>query len=168
MGPDGRRYTELSTAFTYREKIVAGCTCNGKDAFGLVTPSVANDPTLRAGDIVATNTGMMAYNGSDRRQTPAAEFTPIESYQGVAPEVRQRLAETKIDAVGSRRDAGVRIAPPPETTRIGEREPAKRAQAAALPPQGARLAALVLAVTPRLSDQSPRLATRLRRATAPR
>ena len=40
VGPEGRRYTELSTAFTYREKIVAGCTCNGKDAFGLVTPSV--------------------------------------------------------------------------------------------------------------------------------
>ena len=132
VGPEGRRYTELSTAFTYREKIVAGCTCNGKDAFGLVTPSVANDPTLRAGDIVATNTGMMAYNGSDRRQN-VAEFTPIESYQGVAPDVRQRLADTKITPS----EAGatpVRIAPPPETTASINASRAKRAQAAP-PPQ---------------------------------
>jgi len=127
VGPEGRRYTELSTAFTYREKIVAGCTCNGKDAFGLVTPSIANDTTLRAGDIVATNSGMMAYNGSDRRQN-TAEFTPIETYQGVAPDVRQRLAETKITPS----EAGatpVRIAPPPETTASINASRAKRAQA---------------------------------------
>ncbi len=55
VGQDGKRYAELSTAFVYREKIVAGCTCNGKDAFGLVNTSVENDPTLRPGDIVATN-----------------------------------------------------------------------------------------------------------------
>jgi Protein of unknown function (DUF2865) len=35
--PDGKRYSELGTAFTYRDKLVPGCTCNGKDAFGLVT-----------------------------------------------------------------------------------------------------------------------------------
>ncbi len=57
VGPDGRPYRELATAFVYREKIVAGCTCNGKDAFGLVNTPVDEDPTLRAGDIVATNIG---------------------------------------------------------------------------------------------------------------
>jgi hypothetical protein len=126
VGPEGKRYTELSTAFTFREKIVTGCTCNGKDAFGLVTPSVENDPTLRAGDIVATNSGMMAYNGSDRRQN-VAEFTPVESYQGVAPDVRQRLSETKITPS----EAGatpVKIAPPPETTASINASRAKRAQ----------------------------------------
>src|SRR5262249_51549591 len=77
-GPDGKRYTELPTAFTFRDKIVAGCTCNGKDAFGLVTPSVDNDPTLRTGDIVATNAGMMAYSGSSNdNKRRVAEFTPI-------------------------------------------------------------------------------------------
>ena len=128
VGPEGRRYTELSTAFTFRDKIVAGCTCNGKDAFGLVTPSVENDPTLRAGDIVATNTGMMAYNGTTRRQN-TAEFTPIKSYQGLAPDVRQRLSETKITPS----QAGVtpvKIAPPPETTASVNASRAKRAQVA--------------------------------------
>jgi hypothetical protein len=133
VGPEGRRYTELSTAFTYREKIVAGCTCNGKDAFGLVTPSVENDTTLRAGDIVATNSGMMAYNGPAGRQN-VAEFTPIESYQGVAPDVRQRLAETRItpSAAGA---TPVRIVPAPETTASINASRAKRAQAAPPPQQ---------------------------------
>ena len=130
VGPEGKRYTELSTAFTYREKIVSGCTCNGKDAFGLVTPSIENDPTLRAGDIVATNEGMMAYNGSGRQNT--AEFTPVEAYQGLAPDVRQRLADTKItpSPAGA---TPVKIAPPPETTASVNASRNKRAQAA--PPQ---------------------------------
>ncbi len=132
VGPEGKRYTELPTAFTYRDKIVTGCTCNGKDAFGLVTPSVENDPTLRAGDIVATNTGMMAYNGTGRQNT--AEFTPVQSYQGLAPDVRQRLSETKVTPS----EAGaspVKIAPPPETTASVQASRNKRAQAAPPPAQ---------------------------------
>ena len=60
-GPDGKRYADLSTAFVYRDKIVPGCTCNGKDALGLVNTPIDDDPTLRPGDIVATNDGLMAY-----------------------------------------------------------------------------------------------------------
>ncbi len=128
-GPDGKRYTELPTAFTFRDKIVPGCTCNGKDAFGLVTPGVENDPTLRAGDIVATNAGMMAYsgssNGNGRQKT--AEFTPIQSYPGLAPEVRQRLSETRI-VPSEGTPAPVRIAPPEVTASIPAVSKTKRAQ----------------------------------------
>ncbi len=49
------------------------------------------------------------------------------SYQGIAPDVRQRLAETKITPS----EAGatpVRIAPPPETTASLNASRAKRAQ----------------------------------------
>jgi hypothetical protein len=60
VAADGRRYADLSTAFAYREKLVDGCTCNGRTAFGLVNTSVKDDPTLRAGDIVATNTPICA------------------------------------------------------------------------------------------------------------
>jgi hypothetical protein len=95
VAADGRRYSELGTAFVYREKIVAGCTCNGKDAFGLVNPPVVDDPTLRPGDIVATNSGLMVYNGHiGRKQT--ASFTPIASYSGLSSELRRKLTETKI------------------------------------------------------------------------
>jgi len=51
---NGTRYSSLENAFVYREKIVPGCTCNGKDSFGLAKIDVAHDPTLRQGDIVAT------------------------------------------------------------------------------------------------------------------
>jgi len=60
VGPDGSRYAELKNAFVYRKQLVAGCTCNGKDAFGLVTLDAANDPTLRPGDAVATPDGKTA------------------------------------------------------------------------------------------------------------
>ena len=44
----------------YRQKIVEGCTCNGKDSFGLARIDVASDPTLRPGDIVATGDNVKA------------------------------------------------------------------------------------------------------------
>src|SRR5882672_8974805 len=92
VGPDGKRYSELGTAFIYREKVVAGCTCNGKDAFGLVRTPVADDPTLRPGDIVATNAGLMAYNGGNGgAKKQAASFTPISSYSGLSGDLRRKL-----------------------------------------------------------------------------
>ncbi len=51
---DGKRYSDLPNAFTYRKQLVNSCTCNGKTAGGLVRVDVKADPTLRAGDIVAT------------------------------------------------------------------------------------------------------------------
>jgi hypothetical protein len=57
---NGARYANLDNAFVYREKIVSGCTCNGKDAFGLAKIDVANDPTLRQGDIVASGDNQKA------------------------------------------------------------------------------------------------------------
>jgi len=54
VASNGTRYSSLENAFVYREKIVPGCTCNGKDSFGLAKIDVAHDPTLRQGDIVAT------------------------------------------------------------------------------------------------------------------
>jgi hypothetical protein len=92
VAPDGKRYAELGTAFAYRDKIVPGCTCNGKDAFGLVNTPVADDSTLRPGDIVATNGGLMAYNGGGKQP----DFTPIEAYSGLSAELRRQLTETKI------------------------------------------------------------------------
>jgi hypothetical protein len=69
---------------------VADCTCNGKDPVGLVTADAADDPTLRPGDIVVTNSGFVAYSGGRRN----AEFTPVESY--ASGELRNRLAGVKI------------------------------------------------------------------------
>ncbi len=90
---NGSRYASLRNAFAFRERVVDNCTCNGRDAYGLVTLNVAEDPSLRSGDIVATNEGFVAYNGNGRGN---AEFTPIQSYSGLSQEMRQRLAQTRI------------------------------------------------------------------------
>ncbi len=47
VAQDGQRYTALDTAFLHRKQLVADCTCNGRDAFGLSTFDVKRDPTLR-------------------------------------------------------------------------------------------------------------------------
>jgi hypothetical protein len=95
---DGTRYTELGTAFAYRDHVVPGCTCNGKDAFGLVNMKPAEDPTLRQGDVVATEAGFVAYSGSHKR---TANFTPINSASGVSADAKRQLAQTRIAAAST-------------------------------------------------------------------
>jgi len=73
----GKPYSELPNAFRYRDEIVAGCTCNGKDSVGLATVKVEDDPTLRRGDIVAGKDGLMSVGrGADRRGAEL-NFTPV-------------------------------------------------------------------------------------------
>jgi hypothetical protein len=91
---DGTRYADLSNAFVYRTRVVPGCSCNGKDAFGLVNMQTAEDPTLRHGDVVATADGFVAYSGGHKK---GADFTPINnSASGVSAESRRQLAQTRI------------------------------------------------------------------------
>ena len=73
---DGAHYAELDTAFIYRKQMVANCTCNGKDAFGLAPFDLSSDPTLRPGDIVSTKEGMLAYSGKSGN---ANTYTPVNS-----------------------------------------------------------------------------------------
>jgi len=72
---DGARYADLDNAFVYRSRLVASCTCNGKDAFGLARFDLSADPTLRPGDIVATDTGFKAFAG---KRSQADTFTPVD------------------------------------------------------------------------------------------
>jgi hypothetical protein len=73
---EGKPYSELPNAFRYRDELVSGCTCNGKDSVGLAEVKVEDDPTLRRGDIVASPEGLMvAVRGADRRGASLA-FSP--------------------------------------------------------------------------------------------
>ena len=64
----GKPYSELPNAYRYRDELVKGCTCNGKDLTGLASIRIEDDPTLRKGDIVASGDGLMvAGRGADRR-----------------------------------------------------------------------------------------------------
>jgi hypothetical protein len=71
---DGARYADLDNAFVYRQHLVTHCTCNGRDAFGLAPFNLANDPTLRPGDIISTKNGFVTYRGGSGR---TALFTPV-------------------------------------------------------------------------------------------
>jgi hypothetical protein len=93
VASDGTRYDDLDTAFSFREKLVAGCTCNGKTPGGLASMDVNKDPTLRSGDIVATKTGLVAFTGANNS---VANFTPIDSYRGLPQSARDKLSDVKI------------------------------------------------------------------------
>jgi hypothetical protein len=87
----GKPYSELPNAFKYRNELVAGCTCNGKDPAGLASVSVDKDPTLRKGDIVAGVDGLMIANPGSGKHAEV-NFTP-------APEsVRMRFRRAPVVA----------------------------------------------------------------------
>ncbi len=91
---DGSRYRDLKNAFVYRQHLVDGCTCNGRSSAGLVPVDLSFDTTLRTGDIVATNDGLVAYDGNARHTN--GQFTPVHDYAGLGAELRTRLSETKV------------------------------------------------------------------------
>lgn len=72
---NGKSYADLPNAFRYRNEIVSGCTCNGKDQFGLAPIKIEDDPTVRKGDIVAGKDGLMITRRSDDRGA-TLESTP--------------------------------------------------------------------------------------------
>lgn len=72
----GKRYSELPNAFKYRNEIVAGCTCTGKDQAGLAPVSIDNDPTLRKGDIVAGADGLVVANPGTGKHAEL-NFSPV-------------------------------------------------------------------------------------------
>jgi hypothetical protein len=76
---NGKPYSELPNAFRYRNELVAGCTCNGKDQIGLAPVKIEDDPTLRKGDIVAGANGLtVAARVSDRRGA-SLNFSPASA-----------------------------------------------------------------------------------------
>lgn len=98
VAADGTRYSDLENAFTFREKLVAGCTCNGKSPGGLAAMDVNKDPTLRPGDVVATKTGLVAFTGNSNN---VANFTPVDAYRGMPQSAREKLSDVKIMPVAS-------------------------------------------------------------------
>ena len=90
---NGSRYADLDNAFVYRRQLVAGCTCNGRDAFGLAHIEATSDPTLRPGDVVATKSGLMAFSGTRNK---IADFTPVGSYGAFSQSERNKLSALKI------------------------------------------------------------------------
>src|ERR1700692_772062 len=97
----GERYADSENAFAYRKALRADCTCNGRDAAGLAPIDLTLDTSLRAGDVIATPSGLVAYSGAKPGSGQNAEFTPVASYPGLTAEVRARLGEMKVAPVAA-------------------------------------------------------------------
>jgi hypothetical protein len=112
---NGERYADSENAFAYRKALRADCTCNGRDAAGLAPVDLTLDTSLRAGDVIATTNGLVAYSGIKVGNNQTAEFTPVASYPGLTAEVRARLGEMKVAPVAAETFANE--APPAESAR---------------------------------------------------
>jgi hypothetical protein len=76
---NGKPYSELPNAFRYRNELVAGCTCNGKDQIGLAPVKIEDDPTLRKGDIVAGSNGLVVASRAADRRGASLNFSPASA-----------------------------------------------------------------------------------------
>ena len=97
----GERYADSENAFAYRKALRADCTCNGRDAAGLAPVDLTLDTSLRAGDVIATTDGLVAYSGIKVGNNQNPEFTPVASYPGLTADVRARLGEMKVAPVAA-------------------------------------------------------------------
>ena len=59
------------------------------------------DASLRAGDVIATTDGLVAYSGIKVGNNQSPEFIPVASYPGLTAEVRARLGEMKVAPVSA-------------------------------------------------------------------
>ncbi len=100
IAENGERYVNLTNAFVFRQQTVPGCTCNGKDGFGLAQIDVATDPTLRAGDVVATSDGLKVVKRPSRADRRTAGFSPIANASGLPIELRRELATARVSSEG--------------------------------------------------------------------
>ena len=76
---NGKPYSELPNAFRYRNELVAGCTCNGKDQLGLAPIKIEDDPTLRKGDIVAGASGLVVASRAADKRGASLSFSPASA-----------------------------------------------------------------------------------------
>jgi hypothetical protein len=73
----GTPYSELPNAFRYRTEMVAGCSCSGKHQIGLAAVKIEDDPTLRKGDIVAGENGLLMVGRSADKRGASLNFSPV-------------------------------------------------------------------------------------------
>jgi Protein of unknown function (DUF2865) len=98
IAANGSRYADLANAYLYRKQAVPYRSCNGRDTFGLARMDAKSDPTLRLGDIVATENGFVAFTGG-RNQ---AAFTPVKVYHGLSRRERGKVSELKVSRSAGR------------------------------------------------------------------
>ena len=92
----GERYADSTNAYAYRKALKPDCTCNGRDPAGLAAIDLSQDTSLRAGDVVATTDGLVAFTGVRLGAARTPDFTPVAGFSGLTPSVRAKLGEMKV------------------------------------------------------------------------
>ncbi len=96
MDKSGKSYSDIPNAFTFRQRLVENCTCNGQ-ALGVGRIDVKDDPTLKAGDVVMTADGARVFTG--KRSRPPfrdSDFVTPQRFPGLPKSLRQRIAELTV------------------------------------------------------------------------
>lgn len=81
---DRKSYAQLPNAFRYRTELISGCTCTGASSVGLAKVDIAQDETVRAGDLIANEKGnLIASRGAGSesrfRDSMASMKRPVRS-----------------------------------------------------------------------------------------
>lgn len=126
VAADGTRYASLANAFVYREKIVPGCSCTGHGPGGLAQIDIESDPTLRAGDIVATRGGLTVFRGSSSFPYKVADFTPLQSYAKANDEIRRKLSNVRVDVTARAVTPIPRLATAEDAKPVGKSRPRRQ------------------------------------------
>lgn len=93
---EGKPYSELPNAYVYRQRLVEGCTCNGKVG-GLTHVDVMEDPTLKRGDVVMTAEGSRVFTGKTKGPPyRAADFVEPSRFPELPRSMRARLDELTV------------------------------------------------------------------------
>lgn len=98
IASDGATYPKLAVAFAYRDRLIAGCTCNGK-TIGLASVDILADPTLRRGDMIATRRGLVVFNGSTGPRHKRTEFSRVRNADRLLGKTRGKANSRAVGVV---------------------------------------------------------------------
>ncbi|TDR93723.1 DUF2865 domain-containing protein [Enterovirga rhinocerotis] len=90
----GETYGRLRTAFLYRSKLVADCSCQGPDNIAQPLP-ILLDPTIRTGDIVVDEKGeAQAYAGTGALPLSRQAFSDYRRSRALGPKSKRLVDRT--------------------------------------------------------------------------
>ncbi|MDP2801217.1 MAG: DUF2865 domain-containing protein [Phreatobacter sp.] len=113
----GQTYAALRTAFRFRQGLERTCSCQGAAANGLARLPITHDVTLRAGDVVVTETGVQVFRGATRFPYQPQDFVAARSYGRLPADVRRRVEEIQAGIQAGDSGAAAPVGRLPRATR---------------------------------------------------
>jgi len=112
----GQVYGATATAFRYRERLEPGCSCQASTTQGLARLALAQDYTLREGDVVVMAAGVRVFRGAGRFPHQPRDFVTARTYGRLSPDLRRRVAEIETARLPARvQRAGIATASTSDT-----------------------------------------------------